>query len=192
MSDSYFPAFLDVWAKELEEGRIWLPDTVGDWSGHAAASMVRRLRSRVKAGVVGAVSDIEVYVATGSGLPEHWDLVAELEHATRDGLTVTCRACYRAISGGLNLLIAGSRKTAHVDTKFGFHGDGSPRLAAAAKDRMRCEYYARHTNPDFDWWWEKSKTGEVWYFGVEEALDVGVIDEIMYGPVPWSHPMIYA
>ncbi len=162
-----------VWLREVEDGRIWLPNGLSHEAGYTIAAVMRRLRNRDNPPPV-----VIVYLATETGLPSHWDFVAEIVRARREGLEVNIHACYNAISAGLNILVAGSFRVAHDNTKFGFHGVGSPKASIVAMDEMRIQHYASCTTTDSAFWREKSKTGELFEFDAEEALELGVIDEI--------------
>lgn len=178
-----------VWDREVEDGRIWLPDSITDGAGHAAAMALRRIRMTRRELPEGERGMVELFLATRTGALEHWDLVSEMGHARRDGIDLRVYAAYRAISAGLNILVAGSFRSAHVNTEFGFHGNGSPK--ADSKDRAKAMHYATNTTPDFDFWLEKAKSGEVYTFGAERALELGVIHEVDDGPELWSCREIY-
>jgi ATP-dependent protease ClpP protease subunit len=161
----------ELWVKEAEDGRLWIPHEMEDVEAKAIILAVRRAR------FVGR--DIDVYVNTRSGLISIWNIVSEME-ALSTLHEVRTYAYEYAYSAGLFIAAAGSdgSRVAHPNTGFIFHGDGSPKHKSKHQDAHRINFMVRHSNKPAEFWADIISSGENFKFSAEEALEFGVIDAI--------------
>jgi hypothetical protein len=159
-----------IWLRETDDGRFWIPiDTNGVEEEIDLA--LRRARFRG--------DSVDIFINTNSGGVGVWSIAEEMERMASI-FQVRTHTCYHAISAGLFILAAGSPgcRTAHPNTRFIFHGSGSPTPSAKRLDGHRCEFMERHSNKRADFWWEFILEGKNLEFDVEEASRLGIVDVI--------------
>lgn len=88
------------------------------------------------------------------------------------------RARVEATSAGLLLFLAGERRIAHPEVRFGFHGKIYLPWFGALGNEPRAEWFASRTNMPYEWWLEKAEYAGVTEFGAAEALAWGVATEV--------------
>jgi ATP-dependent protease ClpP protease subunit len=81
----------------------------------------------------------------------------------------------RALSAGLVLAVACNHRCAVPHAEFLFHG--ADKRHHESDDQRRAEWFAERTARPAEFWLEKVAQGD-YTFGSDEALEIGVIDEI--------------
>lgn len=86
---------------------------------------------------------------------------------------------YSAGSAGLFIFMGGAERLAHPGARFTFHGNLYRWMKSGASDEERAEWFTSRTNKPYDFWFEQCKIDGVLTFGVEEALEWGVITGVI-------------
>lgn len=156
-----------AWWEEARRGCVWTPDAIaGD--GADALRMAIRYRNN------GPDEGGTLYVDSHGGDSSCWDLAVDLE---RGHWNAFVRGF--AISAGLILTVAcnGHRKCLS-NSVFNFHG--LELRHPEHDDRRRARWYAQRTRMPEDFWLSYCEVAGV-TFGAEQALEWGVVHEIVPG-----------
>jgi hypothetical protein len=89
------------------------------------------------------------------------------------------RVMMAAGSAGLFIFMGGDERLARPGAKFTFHGNLYRWMQSGASDEQRAEWFASRTKMSYEWWLEKCKIDGVFSFGVEEALEYGVVTGLL-------------
>jgi len=89
------------------------------------------------------------------------------------------RVVFAAGSAGLFIFMGGTERLAKPGVRFTFHGNLYRWMQRGASDEMRADWFASRTKMPYDWWFERCKLDGVFEFGAEEALEIGVVTDIV-------------
>ncbi len=108
-------------------------------------------------------------------------MVAMVDMAKRSGVEVVGKGCGQVCSAALDVLVSCSKRIAHPLTIFMLHAESAdvrnPRQFNLIRgiDSAILDKYTKLTKAQR----ERFLDGGDWYFGAQEALEWGVVDEVM-------------
>ena len=156
------------WQDDADLGRLRMPGDIGSDGGVVILAQIARMAER-------AEQPLTVNINCSSGDARCWRIAAALEAYPLTVTTVVERA---AISAGLIIAVAGSKRIARPGAQFGFHGNMNRYDAESPNDEGRARYFADRTTAGYEFWCQKALSDEVYTFDAEEALALGVVHEI--------------
>ncbi len=177
------PLVLDLWKAEAERGVIWVPHTVTNAWAAAMRMALYRLRSK---------AEVELVIDCTGGCEYSFEPCHELLWRWREsrrkggGPPETTTVLSSARSIGLSYSVCATRRLAYPDAVWAVHG-GSYRVmkkhesGVNIEDHYIADWLARFTQKPYEFWIDLVSDGEVHEFGVAEALEWGVIDEVLEG-----------
>lgn len=151
-----------AWWARAQEGQIATPYRINDHAANALLWAVRHVREGT------------LIIDTADGGSTVWNVAHELALQGRwDALIGR-----HAMSAGLILTVACNGTRACIPTaKFLFHGLDI--RDHEAEDTRRAEWFAKRTSMPASFW--REHCGEDFSFGADEALEFGVVHEILSG-----------
>jgi len=167
----------DLWLDHARSGIIWIPRLVSnDWS-QAIRMALYGLRQE---------PNIEVLIDCQGGEDKSFDPCLELLWRYRNGKRTQTCVIGLAQSIGLSYVVAATYRTALPDAQFLVHGEGlrsgtRHESGVYLEDHYMANWLARFTRRTYEDWLAYAGDGENHPFGVAEALEWGVIDEVLEG-----------
>ena len=169
--------FRHLWIDHAQSGIIWVPKTVSnEWS--------RLIRMRLYG--LREQHRIEVLIDCRGGGDKSFEPCVELWWRRRHGKETETIVIGEAKSIGLSYAVCGTHRVAVPDAEFMAHGEN---VRAGAlhesgiylEDHYAADWLARFTKRTYEEWLAFLGDGEYHHFGVAEALEWGVIDEVLEG-----------
>lgn len=167
--------------QEARDGRLWI--TSG--SDRMADILCMALEG------LGATSPITIIIDCEGGEARSFEPCKTLLRRRRAGQATFGVVTGRAFSVGLSYLVVCTARTAVPDARFLLHGEGrrwGPKTRSEAdghecylEDHYVADWLARFTKRSYKEWLAMIEGAEQTEFGVAEALDWGVIDEVLEG-----------
>ena len=180
---NYSDKVAQLWADEATEGRIyWHDDLTSDLGIYIAMQLDRCERDR---NIERVTLDINSVGGNGAAM---WHIIDRIRSMKTPVITV-CSG--RAMSSGFMVLASGKTRKAYRHSTLMFHGawhwlglEKSPSVVneadvAKAFDDMMCEYLGEVTKKRASHWQKIVSSQMDRYVTVEEALEWGVVDEIV-------------
>ena len=109
-----------------------------------------------------------------SGHAQSWRLGQTLAAMTN----VMTRVRLLASSAGLNIFLGGTVRQAHRQAQFVYHGNLYKWMAMGPSDEGRARWFAERTTQPYDFWLEAARLDGTLSFGIDEALEWGVVTEL--------------
>jgi len=155
----------DQWAKAAERGDIYVPREL---HGDAAQAVILAVHNKRDSQApltlhIDCIIGDDTCVAIA-------DILMDRTGPTSAHIT------HRALSAGLYLAVACDRRSAVPHAQFLFHG--SPYKHGGPQDIADAAFFATQTNREEAFWLERAEDGASMEFGVEEALEYGIIHEV--------------
>ena len=169
----------------IEDSVVYLTGEIDEHTGHEFIARSRTVllnRPEEK-------QDDPLTVLLDSGGGDAYSMFSIIDFMESLPIKVNITARGRAMSAGAMLLAAGTgvraagrRTTIMVHEGFTMQQGKSSDIKAASKHMSRIEDYCNDmlgekTNKDSQWWQDNTKTDH--YLSAEEALELGIIDEIV-------------
>lgn len=169
----------------IEDSVVYLTGEIDEHTGHEFIARSRTVllnRPEEK-------QDDPLTVLLDSGGGDAYSMFSIIDFMESLPIKVNITARGRAMSAGAMLLAAGTgvraagrRTTIMVHEGFTMQQGKSSDIKAASKHMSRIEDYCNDmlgekTNKDSQWWQDNTKTDH--YMSAEEALELGIIDEIV-------------
>ena len=127
--------------------------------------------------LLGNPEEPTLHLCTPGG-PGH-AMLAMMDAIERSGAPLRILASGRCLSAGVPVLAAGHVRQASRFTQFMLHGaDGAP-VEVAMRNGFQARHLAERTAKPRDFWLRYLGDPAGLWFGPEEALDWGLIDEIL-------------
>ena len=155
----------DRWCRLVDAGHLWVPDQLNNDSERAMLHALRLWEQTCQ-------PVLHVHIDTVSGSHRVWTM-AHLLAAHPETRAIVHG---EALSAGLLLTVACATAAAVPNAEFLFHG--LDRRDCEADDERRAQWFAERTKRPAEFWRQKAWHGE-YRFGADEALDIGVIDEVV-------------
>jgi len=183
----------EVWLEEAHAGRIWLPHDIRDTWAETLCMILYALRD---------TSEIRLFVDCEGGDAASFDPCRELywrwENRGEPDPTSSRSPYARKLSGlatismvtgsagsvGLSYSVCATNRLALPNAKFMVHGEtlrtgARHESGAYLEDHYVADWLARFTKRSYEDWLDLVDDGAHHEFGVAEALDWGVIDEVL-------------
>jgi ATP-dependent protease ClpP protease subunit len=167
----------DLWLAEANIGRIWFPRGVTDRWAQALTMALRRLRGEPV---------IEVLIDCDGGEGRSFEPCRELWWRWNRRLNTISTVLGHAHSVGLSYSVCATTRLAYPDAHFMVHGEHL-RIGPMhenghfLEDHYAADWLARFTKRTYEEWLAYIADGVEHGFGVDEALEWGVIDEVLEG-----------
>ena len=185
----------ETWLAEARVGRIWVPRSVGDTWARTLCMALHGLRGR---------EQVRLFIDCKGGDSDSFDPCRELwwrwQHrgeadptSSRSpyarkppGLATISTVTGVAHSIGLTYAVCATNRLAYPEAWFMVHGEqqrDGPRNEEGVylEDHYVADWLARFTKRSYDEWLAYIADGQAHEFGVTEALEWGVIDEVLEG-----------
>ena len=161
-----------AWWALVERGQVWTPEQCSGDAALALEYAVREGECRRK-GPNNATPRPHLMVNTQGGDSSCWRIAKLISRDVWD-----CTVDNHGISAGLILTVAcrGTR-TCTPSSEFAFHGE--QRRDYELPDQRRAEWFAERTNMPIDFWLGHIGKPRAFYFDAQEALEMGVVSEIL-------------
>lgn len=153
-----------VFVSEWLRGHLWVPKDVS----HGIADLLSAIARATQ------TDALTVHVDTNNGMASVWGLAEALIHCPAKTVALVGA---EAKSAGLIIACSCEKRVCSPNTVFLYHG--SPYKSGAEDDRKKAEWFARRTTAPLNHWLHMAQTGQDYAFGPEQALEWGVVHEVI-------------
>jgi len=172
-----------LWHDEAESGRVWLWGILDKDLALPIVAYMNKLNQDEN------LKAIVIYINCRGGKADQLFAIVDQMRTMRTGVVTVVHGV--ALSAGCVIAASGDKRLALPHARFLFHGASQffgehtsrdikiDAEELAAIDEMLCEHMASVTKKRKSFWKKFVKNSEDRWFGVEEALEWGVIDGVI-------------
>lgn len=173
----------NLWASEARDGRLWLHREIETELGFIVSAHLDALERD------GNVKEVVIDVNSRGGSFTATMAIIHRMLSMKTRVTTVCSG--EALSAGLIIMAAGDHRRAYTYSRFLFHGAAlalgynkaqqqiDDAAEAARIDELICELLASVTKKTKKHWMNLCKTQKDVWISAEQALEWGIIDEIV-------------
>jgi hypothetical protein len=169
----------ELWLDRAREGELWVPNDVGTTQALAMVYVMREWRDPESWMTLHEDIVPTLIIDCQQGHENsHWPLW-ELEWRYKHGLQTRTIVIGKAYSIALSYAITATERLALPDAQWAFHGGGSRGDAGLQEDQAIVDCITPYTKRPEAEWLEWARDGTTNVFGVDEALEWGIVDRIV-------------